>query len=90
MLRCGGATIALHILSRDSAESVAGHAGLNLQVDDLDAAIGAVVAAGGQHIVTREATDFVPVRMCELKDTEGNGFELRQFVADGEDLSAIT
>lgn len=87
MLRVGGATIALHILSRGSQESVTLHAGLNLNVEDLDAGIDAVLAAGGEHIVTREATDFVPVRMCELKDTEGNGFELRQFVAAGEDLS---
>lgn len=55
----------------------------------VDAAILAVVAAGGEHIETREATDFVPVRMCELRDTEGNGFELRQFVSEGEDLAAI-
>lgn len=89
MLRCGGSTIALHILGRDSAESVAPHAGLNLQVDDLDKAIDAVLAAGGEHVVTREPTSFVPVRMCELRDTEGNGFELRQFVSAGEDLSAI-
>lgn len=90
MLRCGGATIALHILSKRSKESVAPHAGLNLQVDDLDAAIEAVLGAGGEHVVTREATDFVPARMCELRDTEGNGFELRQFVAGGEDLSAVS
>jgi predicted enzyme related to lactoylglutathione lyase len=89
MLQCGGATIALHILSNDSTESVVPHAGLNLNVEDLDTAIEAVVAAGGKHIVTREATDFVPVRMCELRDTEGNGFELRQFVSDGKDLSAV-
>ena len=89
MLRCGGATLALHILSKGSSESVASHAGLNMQVEDLDAGIAAALAAGGEHIVTREATSFVPVRMCELRDTEGNGFELRQFVAAGEDLSAV-
>jgi predicted enzyme related to lactoylglutathione lyase len=89
MLQCGGATIALHILSKDSAESVVPHAGLNLNVEDLDTAIEVVVAAGGEHMVTREATDFVPVRICELRDTEGNGFELRQFVSDGKDLSAV-
>lgn len=89
MLRCGGAMLALHILSPKSAEAVSPHAGLNLQVDDLDLAIEAVVGAGGEHIVTREANEFVPVRMCELKDTEGNGFELRQFVAAGEDLSVV-
>jgi predicted enzyme related to lactoylglutathione lyase len=87
MLHCGGATIALHILSEKSSEGVARHAGLNFLVQDLDASIDAVVAAGGKHVVTREPTDFVPVRMCELKDTEGNGFELRQFVGDGSDLT---
>lgn len=90
MLRCGGAVIALHILSAGSSEAILPHAGLNLQVEELDAGIEAVIAAGGEHVVTREPTDFVPVRMCELKDTEGNGFELRQFVAAGEDLTAIT
>lgn len=90
MLRCGGATLALHILSRGSTETVAPHAGLSLQVDDLDAGITDVLAAGGRHVITREPTDFVPVRMCELRDTEGNGFELRQFVGDGEDLSSVS
>ncbi len=89
MLRCGGATIALHILSRHSGESVAAHAGLSLSVEDLEAGIESVIAAGGKHVVTRDPTDFVPVRMCELQDTEGNGFELRQFVAAGVDLSAV-
>ena len=59
-------------------------------MEDLDAAIDAVVAAGGKHIVTREPTDFVPVRMCELRDTEGNGFELRQFMSEDEDLTAVS
>lgn len=90
MLRCGGSTLALHILSGSSSETVQLHAGLSLNVDELDVGIEAVVEAGGEHIVTREPTDFVPVRMCELKDTEGNVFELRQFVSDGEDLSAVS
>lgn len=89
MLRLEGSTLALHIISPGSRENVVSHAGLSLNIDDLDAGIAAVVAAGGEHIVTREPTSFVPVRMCELKDCEGNGFELRQFVADGEDLSAV-
>lgn len=88
MLRCGQSTIALHILSKGSSESTASHAGLSLQVDDLNVAIGAVQACGGEHVVTREPTEFVPVRMCELRDTEGNGFELRQFMGDGEDLTS--
>ena len=66
MLRCGGATIALHILGESDSEAVVSHAGLNLQVDDLDSAITSVVAAGGQHVATREPNDFVPVRLGEL------------------------
>ena len=81
--------MALQRLSKNSTESVTQHAGLNLRVDDLDVGIEAGVSAGGEHIVTREATDFVPVRMCELRDTEGNCIELRQFVSDGEDLSVV-
>tara|TARA_E500000331_G_scaffold132717_1_gene129781 strand:+ start:3006 stop:3191 length:186 start_codon:yes stop_codon:yes gene_type:complete len=58
-------------------------------VDDLDDAISAVLAGGGEHVVSRESTSFVPVRMGELRDTEGNGFELRQFMSDGEDLTSL-
>jgi predicted enzyme related to lactoylglutathione lyase len=89
MLRFGGSAIALHILGSDSKESVCNHAGISFQVDDLDSAITEVLAAGGEHIVTREATEFVSVRMCEMKDTEGNGIELRQFVGTPPDLTAI-
>ena len=89
MLRFGGATIALHMIFAGSEESVCKHAGINFQVDDLDSAIADVVTAGGEHVVTREPTDFVPVRMCELKDSEGNGIELRQFVGTAPDLTEI-
>ena len=89
MLRFGGATVALHQIFSGNDESVCPHAGINFRVDDLDDAIREVVAAGGEHIVTREPTDFVPVRMCELRDTEGNVIELRQFVGAPPDLAAI-
>jgi len=49
MLRCGGATLALHILSRNSSELVALHAGINLHLDDLDAGIEAVLLAVGEQ-----------------------------------------
>lgn len=84
MFAMGEATLALHIIADSQKESTVSHAGLSLQVEDLDQAIVQVVAAGGKHIVTREPTNFVPVRMCELTDTEGNGFELRQFTGTGE------
>ena len=87
MLRLGNATIALHILGPDSAETTQQHAGLNLQVDDLYSAIEEALSFGATHIVTREPDGFVPVRMCELKDPDGNGIELREFVGPGEDLT---
>jgi len=89
MLRCRGANIALQLLSKDSTKSVALHAGHYLHAEDLDAGIIAVCEAGGEHIVTRKATDVIPVRKCELRDNERNGFELRQLVSQGKDFSAI-
>ena len=87
MFRIGDATLALHGLFEGSSESPLPHAGLNFQVDNLDEAIEAALAAGAEHIVTRGPTSFVPVRMCEMKDPDGNGFEFRQFVGPGEDLT---
>ena len=89
MLRFGGATLALHMIFPGSKESTCAHAGINFQVDDLDSAIEEVLASGGEHTVTREPDDFVPVRMCELRDTEGNAIELRQFVGPPPDLAKI-
>jgi predicted enzyme related to lactoylglutathione lyase len=37
-------------------------------------------AAGGTVLKVRDAGGGVPVRLAEVFDTEGNGFELRQFV----------
>jgi predicted enzyme related to lactoylglutathione lyase len=88
MLACGGATVALHILGPGVAEGLCRHAGLNLQVDDLDAATEDVVRAGGQLVTKRPAGGGVPVRLAELKDPDGNAFELRQFVGSGPDMSA--
>ena len=79
-LRCGGCTVALHIRGPGMNEAAVDHAGLNLRVDDLDAAVAEVVAGGGQVKEVREAGDGVPVRIAELSDPEGNGFELRQTV----------
>ncbi len=89
MLRFGHSTIGLHILSQSMEETVCPNAGISFQVDDLDSAIEEVISAGGSHVITREATDFVPVRMCELKDTEGNGIEMRQHVAHSADLTEV-
>ena len=79
-LKCGDLLVALHILSDDTDEQTLPHAGLNLEVDDLDAAVSELVAAGGSVRQIREAGGGVPVRLAEVNDPEGNGFELRQFV----------
>ena len=79
-LKCGDLIVALHILGKEHEEGPLPHAGLNLQVDDLDAAVKELQAAGGSVQQVREAGGGVPVRLAEVSDPEGNGFELRQFV----------
>jgi predicted enzyme related to lactoylglutathione lyase len=80
--QCGGCIVALHILSAGMSEGAVAHAGLNLHVDDLDAAVAEVVAGGGEVGDVREAGGGIPVRIAVISDTEGNVFELRQFVGD--------
>jgi predicted enzyme related to lactoylglutathione lyase len=77
-LRCGELLVALHIVEAGE-EGPLPYAGLNLRVDDLDMAVKEVAQAGGSVLIVREAGG-VRVRLAEVKDTEGNGFELRQFV----------
>ncbi len=79
-LRCGDALVALHIHSAEMEEGPLPHAGLNLRVDDLDAAVEEAKTAGADVRAIREAGGGVPVRLAELRDPDGNGFELRQFV----------
>ena len=81
--RCDGLIVALHILpAGESAEGPLPHAGLNLEVDDLDAALAELWAAGGAVRAIHEAGGGVPVRVAEAVDPDGNGFELRQPVPD--------
>lgn len=80
--QCGELTVALHILPEGDGdgEGPPPQAGLNLQVDDLDAAVSALQAAGGELRSLREAGGGLPIRLAEVADPDGNGFELRQFV----------
>lgn len=56
---------------------VAGRIGLHFAVDDLAGACGAIERAGGA--VTTPAYEPAPgVVIAEVRDTEGNGFTLRQ------------
>ena len=79
--QCDGLIVALHVLpAGESAEGPLPHAGLNLEVDDLDAALAALRAGGGSVRALHETGGGVPVRVAEVADPDGNGFELRQHV----------
>ena len=70
--------LALHGLFDGMTEAPIPHAGLNLMVDSIEAVQKRIEEFGGQMLSLREPDDFVPVRVAEFKDCEGNGFELRQ------------
>ena len=83
MLSCGDAIVALHILDSGMSEGPTLHAGLCLQVEKLEPAIEDIRQAGGILRTTiREAEPpRVPVRVAEVQDSEGNAFELREYVS---------
>jgi len=72
--------LALHILHDGMDEQQIPNAGLNLMVDHIETIQVKIEAAGGELWELREPDDFVPVRVASCRDTEGNGFELRQEV----------
>jgi len=73
--------LALHILSPSNQEEAPlPHAGLNLEVDLIEEMQGIIERNGGSMTELREATRNVPDRVATFRDTEGNGFELRQHV----------
>jgi predicted enzyme related to lactoylglutathione lyase len=78
MLSCGDALVGL---GPGVVEGLSPHAGLNLQADNLESAIADVCKAGGSLRTVREPEPpRVPVRLAEMLDSEGNAFELRQYV----------
>jgi predicted enzyme related to lactoylglutathione lyase len=72
--------LALHILYPRSPDPEAPlpHAGLNLEVDDIEAVQRDIERFGGCMLELREPEGGVPVRVATFRDSEGNGFELRQ------------
>jgi predicted enzyme related to lactoylglutathione lyase len=76
----GSIELALHILYPSSIDPEAPlpHAGLNLEVDDIEKIQTRVERNGGILIELREPQGGVPVRVATLRDSEGKGFELRQ------------
>lgn len=73
----GELALALHGLP-SGREGILPHAGLNLEVDNIEEMQAAVEALGGRLVELREAGGNVPVRVACFVDSEGNGFELRQ------------
>jgi predicted enzyme related to lactoylglutathione lyase len=76
----GPIELALHILYPTSSEPEAPipHAGLNLEVDNIEEIQAVIEEKGGALVELREAQGGVPVRVATFRDSEGNGFELRQ------------
>jgi predicted enzyme related to lactoylglutathione lyase len=77
-LKCGGLRVGLHTFDDSMAEGPLPHAGLNLQVDDLDTAVEEIRASEGTVKVVRPVGGGHPVRIAEIADPDGNGIELRQ------------
>ena len=73
----GPIELALHTESSDP-EGPLPHAGLNLEVDNIEEIQADIERLGGRLIELREPTDGVPMRVASCRDSEGNGFELRQ------------
>ena len=74
--------LALHILATGHDDQVIPNAGLNLLVESIESFQERIEACGGKLRELREPDSFVPVRVASFEDCEGNGFELRQEVAD--------
>ena len=75
----GAIELALHILNPSTeSEGPMPHAGLNLEVDNIEEVQADIERLGGQLTQLREPSGGVPVRVATCQDSEGNGFELRQ------------
>lgn len=75
----GAIELALHILNPSTeCEGLIPHAGLNLEVDNIEEIQANIERLGGQLTELREPSGGVPVRVATCQDSEGNGFELRQ------------
>ena len=77
----GSFELALHILSPSSMdEAPLPHAGLDLEVDNIEQMQALIEQHGGELIELREPDANVPPRVASFRDCEGNGFDLRQYV----------
>lgn len=65
------------------------HAGLNLEVDNIEALQIDIERLEGKLLELREPEAGVPVRVATFLDCEGNGFELRQQPKDSLEYATI-
>ena len=80
-LDIGGMELALHISSESEiGERLIPQAGLNIEVDSIEEVLPVINRFGGRLIELREPSPNIPIRLASCKDSEGNGFELRQTV----------
>ena len=78
-LDLGAIELALHIAGESEIEDrLAPQAGLNVEVDSIEDVLPDVQRLGGLLIEIREPQAGIPIRLASCKDSEGNGFELRQ------------
>ena len=75
-LAFGEAVVALHA----GGDGTYRPTGLGIQVTDLDAACREVEAGGGRVRTPPQDRPGEPVRLADLEDPEGNGFQLSQYV----------
>ena len=81
-LNFGSFELALHILSPGNTEDAPmPNAGLCLEVDRIEDMQELIERHGGKMTVLREPQPpQVPPRVASFEDSEGNGFDLRQYV----------
>ncbi|MEM7219635.1 MAG: VOC family protein [Pseudomonadota bacterium] len=77
----GSITLALHILSPQTPESVLPHAGISFRVEQIEPVQARIERGGGRLVTLREPNEHVPVRVASFLDSEGNSFDLRQDAA---------
>lgn len=77
-LKCGGAFLGLHAMAPGAQEGPTRHAGLNVQVEDLDKAVAAAVGGGAVLKGIEDPRPHVPIRLAILSDPDGNVFEMHQ------------
>jgi predicted enzyme related to lactoylglutathione lyase len=85
----GSFELALHITSAGQAEAPLPNAGLNLEVDQIEEMQAVIERNGGKMIALHEPRPHVPPRVAMFRDSEGNGFELRQYLRREPHLIAL-